>query len=606
MKLPGIAFRFGLLLAFIGVLASGLTGYYAYSASRDLLVKAAETRLMTSAQVLTRRITVMLDTVSGDVRLLAGHPQATAILRVPSASARAAAEDDFAVLFTRMLAVHPEYFQIRLISADEHGIERVRIDRDDKGLVRVRGADLQEKGHYPYVFDTLKQGAGTVYVSRAVINHERGAHAGQDKPVLQVAAPIYGDQDSPLGLVVINIDLNSMFTLLAADLPQDFGLYLANRWGDFLVHPDKTQAFAFDQGRRVLVHEQFVATAALINGEAEHVVTTAPAPHADGTVVAAFMKQPLRAPQEKAFIILGLSLPLRVVLQESDALGIATLQIVLAFSALSIVFAALLARALTGPLNQMVQAVQRFAADHSRDPLPVDRSDEIGVLARSFAEMQQQIAAQMATLRENQRELDHLASHDSLTGLPNRRVFHDRLEHALARARRTGEHLALLFIDLDRFKEINDSLGHAAGDIVLREVAERIRREVREIDTVARLGGDEFIVLLDGTGGPEAVAGIAQKILDALTPAIRHDDRDLRIGASIGISQFPQDATSTTELAASADRAMYKAKSGGRNRFCFADCRTCGALAAQSTKCLRRHQSDDCRALGDGAGVEIG
>lgn len=606
MKLPGIAFRFGLLLAFIGVLASGLTGYYAYSASRDLLLKAAETRLMTSAQVLARRITVMLDTVSGDVRLLAGHPLATAILRVPSASARVAVEDDLAVLFTRMLAVHPEYFQIRLISADDYGIERVRIDRDDTALVRVQSEDLQEKGHYPYVFDTLKQGPGTVYVSRAVINHERGAHAGQDKPVLQVAAPIYGDQDSPLGLVVINIDLNSMFTLLAADLPQDFGLYLANRWGDFLIHPDTTQAFAFDQGRRVLVHEQFSATAALINGEAERVVTTAAAPNEDGTVVAAFLKQPLRAPQQKAFIVLGLSQPLRTVLQESDALGLATLQMVLAFSALSIVFAALLARALTGPLNQMVQAVQRFASDHSCDPLPVDRSDEIGVLARSFAEMQQQIAAQMTTLRENQRELDHLASHDSLTGLPNRRVFHDRLEHALARARRTGEHLALLFIDLDRFKEINDSLGHAAGDIVLREVAERIRLEVREIDTVARLGGDEFIVLLDGTGGAEAVAGIAQKILDALAPAICHDSGDLKIGASIGISQFPQDATSATELAASADRAMYKAKSGGRNRYCFADCQTCGVLAAQSTKCLRRHQSDDCCALGDDAGVEIG
>jgi diguanylate cyclase (GGDEF)-like protein len=586
MKPPGIALRFGLLLAFVGVLASGLTGYYAYNASRDLLVSAAETRLLTATQVLSRRITVMLDAAAADVRLLAGHPRAAAILRVPSANGHAAMEDELAVLFERVLAVHPEYFQIRLISADEHGIERVRMDRHETEVLRVGGEDLQEKGHYPYVFDTLTQSPGTVYVSRPVINHERGAHAGQGKPALQIAAPIHADGGSPLGLVVINVDLNSMFTLLAADLPQDFGLYLANRWGDYLVHPDSAKAFAFDQGRRVLVQEQFAATAALIDGEGDQVVTTAAVPHVGGDVVAVFMKQPFKAPQQTTFFILGLSQPLRTVLKESNALGIVALQIVFAFSALSIILAALLARAVTRPLDQMVQAVQHFTADHSRDPLPVARGDEIGVLARSFAEMQQQIAAQLTTLHQNQRELDHLASHDSLTGLPNRRMFDDRLEHALARARRSNEHLALLFIDLDCFKEINDSRGHAAGDTVLRAVATRIRAVVREFDTVARLGGDEFIVLLEATGGAAAVAGIAQKILDALTPAIPHEDGPLRIGASIGISQYPMDATNAAELAARADRAMYKAKSAGRNRFCLVNCADCSGMPARLDECL--------------------
>jgi GGDEF domain-containing protein len=112
-------------------------------------------------------------------------------------------------------------------------------------------------------------------------------------------------------------------------------------------------------------------------------------------------------------------------------------------------------------------------------------------------------------VQEKQRELDHLASHDSLTGLPNRRLFLDRLAQALARSRRSGEPLALLFIDLDHFKEINDRLGHGAGDIVLRAVAGRLVAEVREIDTVARLGGDEFIILLDATEDRAVIAKIA-------------------------------------------------------------------------------------------------
>lgn len=568
----GIARRLALLLALTGVLASGFTGYYAYSTSRDLLVQAAEQRLLTATQVLVRQLLVALDNTGRDVRLVAGHPRALLALTARDAGVRADAEADLDALFARMLNTHPEYFQMRLISAADHGLERVRLDRDAAGLIRVAGDDLQEKGHYPYAFDTLRLPAGSVYVSTPVINHERGAHAGQDKPSLQLAAPIYGGDKQPLGLIVISVDLDNIFGQLAADLPPGIELILTNRQGDFLVHPDHAQAFAFDRGRRALVQEQFPATTALVDGLAKHVVTTARLdPRDGGEVVAAFVKQHLPAPQPDRFFVLGLAQPLAAVLAASDAVGAATLRIVLGFSALSVLLALLLARAVTRPLNQVVHAVQRFSAGHAQALLPTERGDEIGVLARSVGDMQQQIQAQIATLHAKQSELDHLASHDSLTGLPNRRVFLDRMEHALLHVRRDGGQMALLFIDLDHFKEINDRLGHAAGDELLRIVAQRMCRAVREADTVARIGGDEFLILLDATSADVVVDLVAQKLLDVLAPPVPYGDEMLRIEASIGIGCYPQDGATVTEVIAAADRAMYRAKEEGRNRYCFAD-----------------------------------
>ncbi|MBI4996990.1 MAG: GGDEF domain-containing protein [Rhodocyclales bacterium] len=566
MKL-NIAQRFALVLAAAGILAAGLTGYYAYHASRELLLRAAEERLLTSTRVLMRQVATALQKGGQDVLLLGSHPRTRAALAPAASPERAAAEDDIAALFVAMLKTRPDIYQLRLITTAEHGMERVRVDRDEHGLIRVRGGELQEKGHFPYVFETLRLPAGAVYVSNPVINHERGAHAGEHKPSVHLATPIHAADGTPIGLIVLNADLNWVFRLLASDLPEGIGLYLTNGHGDFLLHPDTSQAFAFDRGKRILVQDQFPDTARLIDGQTDQVVTTAtPA----GASVAAFIRQQLNQPQDTEFFILGLSQPTAAVLSDSDALGTAILRIVFAFSVLSLVLAVLLARAVTGPLNQMVRAVQRFTAVQERAPLPIARQDEIGVLARSFDEMQAKIEFQMGSLQAKQLELDHLASHDPLTGLPNRRVFLDRVEHALNRARRTETRLAILFVDLDHFKEVNDKLGHAVGDVMLLAVADRMRTTVRAADTVARLGGDEFIILVEDVENLEAVAMVARKIIESLAHPVWYQGQSLAVGASIGIAVYPRDGATTTEVIASADQAMYRAKLSGRNRYCLA------------------------------------
>jgi len=163
----------------------------------------------------------------------------------------------------------------------------------------------------------------------------------------------------------------------------------------------------------------------------------------------------------------------------------------------------------------------------------------------------------------------HQAYHDTLTDLPNRALFQDRLTHALAHARRYRKMLAVLFLDLDRFKIINDSLGHAAGDQLLRGVAARLRQSLREEDTIARLGGDEFTVLLPEINDPDDAANVALKIIAALRAPFPYGEHALYVTTSVGISVFPRDGQEAEALLQNADTALYHAKERGRDAFQF-------------------------------------
>jgi diguanylate cyclase (GGDEF)-like protein/PAS domain S-box-containing protein len=171
--------------------------------------------------------------------------------------------------------------------------------------------------------------------------------------------------------------------------------------------------------------------------------------------------------------------------------------------------------------------------------------------------------------KESEQMLQHLATHDQLTQLPNRSLFGEQLHIALGRALRNGRRLAVLFVDLDRFKNVNDTLGHGAGDRLLHLVANRFRATVRASDTVARLGGDEFVVLMDEVDDNTEAAVLAQKLIHVLTEPVSIDGQDLYVSASIGIAVAPEDGRDPATLLKNADIAMYRAKHQGRNGFQF-------------------------------------
>jgi len=172
-------------------------------------------------------------------------------------------------------------------------------------------------------------------------------------------------------------------------------------------------------------------------------------------------------------------------------------------------------------------------------------------------------------LREQQSRLNYMAFHDSLTGLPNRSLFYDRIYHGLARARRGNSRVALMLLDIDRFKNINDSLGHDAGDLMLKAISTRLNEGVRDMDTVARLGGDEFVVVLEGVHDLEDVMFVANKLLVTLARPMEISGHEITSTVSIGVSIFPEDGEDTDELLKHADIAMYKAKEAGKNNCQF-------------------------------------
>jgi diguanylate cyclase (GGDEF)-like protein/PAS domain S-box-containing protein len=175
----------------------------------------------------------------------------------------------------------------------------------------------------------------------------------------------------------------------------------------------------------------------------------------------------------------------------------------------------------------------------------------------------------ITAIHRSEEQLHHLAHHDPLTGLPNRLLFNDRLDQLLSHAHRSQTRCAILFIDLDGFKSINDTLGHSSGDLLLQNLAARIRKAVRRGDTAARLGGDEFVVVLsEVTRGGDA-ARIARKLLDLIAAPLELAGERIAVSASIGVAMFPEDGSDRLTLIKAADTAMYHAKAQGRNRFSF-------------------------------------
>ncbi len=182
-----------------------------------------------------------------------------------------------------------------------------------------------------------------------------------------------------------------------------------------------------------------------------------------------------------------------------------------------------------------------------------------------FTAMLRDISEQKLALQR----IEQLAHYDALTHLPNRSLFYDRLEQSIVSAKRSHRSLALLFMDLDGFKQVNDALGHHFGDVLLSQVAERLRLCVRESDTLARLGGDEFTLILNDTHESEAVAMVANKVVESIAAPFDLEGQLVRIGVSIGIARYPDDAPSKGTLLMVADKAMYAAKATGKSTYRF-------------------------------------
>ncbi len=567
MKL-NVGLKLGFWLALFGILSTALIGYYMYSSSRDLLTKSAEGKLLTATQVLARRISYSLEQTVNDLEFVATLPSVVKLAdRTLTPAERHAEQVKIEDVFFSLLASHLDYFQVRLIGADHNGRELIRVDRDESGLQRVRGRDLQEKGHFAYVYEALRMAAGEFYFSEINLNREQGAHQGLNKPTLRIATAARAANGDVFGVIVFNVDLDGMFDRMRTDIPDDIEVLLTNQQGDYLIHPDVEKTFGFDQGRRIRVQDDIPATDALLTQRKSDLVLTVADAENDSDSAAAFVRVPFGDPAKQRFLMVGLMTPLEKVLQDSRTLGLNILRIALALGFLALVMSFVLSRVLTHPLDAMARAVECFEAGRPITGLPVERNDEIGYLAKSFLSMTSKLNLQVGDLQTRQLRLDYLAHHDALTGLPNRILFLDRLIQAIHKAHRGRKQFAVMFIDLDKFKDVNDSLGHHVGDEVLKLAAGRMQSIIRQEDTLSRLGGDEFTIIVEDLQQADQCSVIAEKLVALFELPFTVGGDTIDLTCSIGVSIYPCHGLQAEQLLHHADAAMYQAKKMGRNNY---------------------------------------
>lgn len=218
------------------------------------------------------------------------------------------------------------------------------------------------------------------------------------------------------------------------------------------------------------------------------------------------------------------------------------------------------------PLTEAARHMHAMAHGHAPiAPLPVVFRDEIGELTEGFNFLLARLRRKEDALRESEARMAHLAQHDPLTGLANRALLEERLDQALSRAQAEGGQVHLLYIDLDRFKPINDTLGHDVGDEVLRQAAQRLAAQLRATDMAARVGGDEFVILVEEDAGqPADGAAIAARCQAALAAPFAVAEHELSLGASIGLSCYPENGQTQGDLMRHADQSMYRSKQAGR------------------------------------------
>ncbi len=174
-------------------------------------------------------------------------------------------------------------------------------------------------------------------------------------------------------------------------------------------------------------------------------------------------------------------------------------------------------------------------------------------------------------LKNLRSKIEHMANHDTLTGLPTLRLASDRLDLAISNAKRLKQKVALLFMDLDGFKQVNDTYGHEVGDVVLQTIAQRLREAIREVDTACRIGGDEFLVLISGAVNRYQVEEVCQRLIESVGKKVTLGDISSTVGVSIGIAIYPDHASNPLDLRKKADKIMYKVKESGKNNYMFAE-----------------------------------
>ena len=533
-------------LVILPILVLGWTSY-------TLLMEDARNRTHDQVTTLLEQISfhteAQLQTARANASLFAHTELVKRYVTTTSASVRAELEPGVQELLFNYQLAYPEYYEIRIISPT--GDEMLR-----SVIGNVNNLNHDESS--TEYFRAMSDSPDVIYTT--FLNNP-----DNNKPILLTSKPlryIVGNSKNKnaktrlYGYLVLTVNLDFLATQAESQKAGRYGdIFFTDSAGNILFHPDRSKI-----GNRLkngLFEELTDSAQSARSVDALYKNTSA---HYQGIKLHDWLYA-VAVYQESEFNDRSFSLGRLVILIACVAI---LLTIALLFGFLK--------KVLITPILKLGHAAKEMGRGKLLVPIDVDTDDEVGHLAHRFKEMGE-------NLNHYHEQVRYVAYHDSLTGLPNRLMFKDYLARATAEARRNLQELSILFIDLDNFKRINDTLGHQAGDKLLEAFAERLTACVRESDVIsheehdttssvmARLAGDEFTIMLPRTQGGAAAQKVARRILELLTEPFTVNRQELFVSASVGIALFPDDGVSVDELMKHADIAMYHAKKSGRNNY---------------------------------------
>lgn len=537
----------------LAVLPLLILGWLAYEQLRSTAIERSTSQMTTLMDQMSRNFQMHKDVAKSNVKLFADaslmrtyalteDEEERYVLMLPS----------LLKLFSSYLRASPDYSEIRYLLPDGY---------EDAHTTRLPSATANEDESGTAFFKALSsfQGETMTYVAGS---------ADDDSVSLQVAQPIrlvdvttedpINSTPSLRGYLVLSMPLDFMAEQISSSQIGDEGhTLIVNQQGKILLHPDPLQV-----GQQLAT--ELLDKVLHLTGSQQRLPALYPTPNS--LLAARHLHEGL--------LLVGM-LPEAELAKESQHLGKSIAWVV--FGTLVLMVIALLfaiSSLMIRPLMQLQVAVREIGRGNLMPKISLASKDELGQLVLSFQKM-------AANLEKSRLKIEHLAYHDSLTGLPNRIQAHGTLRHMLSLARRENTKLAVLFLDLDNFKRVNDTLGHQMGDQLLKEMAARLTSVLRAEDVIhrgtsrsradllARLGGDEFIILLPKIDSSIDAAKVSSRILEMMKVPFQLDGQEVYSGTSIGISLFPDDGIEVDDLIKRADAAMYQAKEQGRNNFQF-------------------------------------
>jgi len=539
------------LLVPLVILPLLVVGWVAYGELRDISEEKLLDEMRGSLDHLSTRLADEVKTAVANIELFAKHNLVRQYVLTKDSDER------YDLLHAPLLRVFrgfqeafPAYYEIRILRED--GYEDIR--RTTTFL-----ENLTDQERDSQLFKAMVANGDAVY-SSVLVNPDNGVFS------LFVAKPLVlrdpavdptGAPPSLRGYLVLTIDIQKLEASIRNDAIGKTG-YL----------------FATDADLSLVFRPDAVAMDSPVPAE---IMAALRAPDAGSVPVRMELNGDVSLTEARQLLpelFLFAALPEHELLHMSRRLALAVMAITLVATVFISMFMFLvLQRFVINPVQQLRSLSKEIGRGNLRVESILNSGDELGELARSFEDM-------ACNLRRSDEQIRYVAYHDSLTGLPNRAMFKEYLNHVIGYSKRSEKEFALLFLDIDDFKRVNDSLGHQAGDQLLQEVTDRLSGCLRKTDYVARvesfdepdeilarLGGDEFVVLLPDINDPHAPGSLAGRLLESLSEPVFLDEHEFHIGASIGITLYPADGKSADELIKNADIAMYHAKSRGKNDY---------------------------------------